>query len=84
MIAACVRARYRYRHDLTVRSDEVFGTNPAAGVASWSPEYGFTYPKGEFESTWWQVWLIRDGKVHYVRHVARPDELDEVVAWVRA
>jgi hypothetical protein len=40
------------------------------------------YPKGNFEQSWWQVWLIRDGLVRYVLDVGTADELDDAVTMV--
>ena len=70
-----VRADYRYRREATARSEEVFGPDPQADVVSYHPEHGFTYPRGDFEASWWQSWRIEDGTVRYVREAATREAL---------
>ena len=40
------------------------------------------FPEGDGEQSWWQVWLIRDDLVRYVRDVSNAEEIDDAVKWV--
>jgi len=74
-VIVAIRADYRYREEVTSRSDDVFGPNPAGSVVSYRPDHGFTYPKGDFTSAWWQSWRIEDGTVRYVREAGTREGL---------
>jgi hypothetical protein len=40
------------------------------------------FPDGDGEQSWWQIWLIRDDLVHYVRDVSSAAEIDDAMKWV--
>jgi hypothetical protein len=71
------------RFDIVADTAEIRGEAVVANVrATYTYRAELTasrYPKGDFEQSWWQVWLIRDGLVRFVRDVAKAEDLDDAV-----